>query len=226
MPEYEFTELFPEWALSWSLSEVCKEKPKFWDWSIVHPTNEPDLAKKFSDLFNLIESPVLHFERPFTKEEWKVFKISDEYYKKTFWSLRPDFIIKDNKQSLVLLEAKGGKIQEKVWTHPKECSYFQFLKDCKVPLQKGFYYIIPRTYTEKCKNCLNKYFTPEDNIQTGFIYWEDLLPIINQRLTEMILDRLIDEIQGLKELRQWQKDSPKMGRGTNNKSQMVPSLEI
>jgi hypothetical protein len=212
MSESEFTECFPEWALSWSLKEVCNGNPRFWNWPVVHPTRAPNQTKKFSDLFPLANTPILIYEKPFVKGDWKTYGIPDEEYKKTFWSLRPDFAIEDNCRTLVLIEAKGGELRPRTWTNPKEHLYYDFLKKCGESIKnKGFYYIIPKKYANNCMSCLTdtKNFEPSENIQTGFICWESLLDLIYEKLIETMLDHVIfSGIEGLKKLRQWRGENP------------------
>lgn len=125
MSENEFTHLFPEWVLSWSLHQTCKDTSGFWDLPIVHPTNEPDIPTKFSAFFpSLAKAPMLYFETPFENEEEKSCGIPETDYEKAFWGLRPDFVIKDGDRSLIILESKSGDKPEKIYSLPKERSYY------------------------------------------------------------------------------------------------------
>jgi hypothetical protein len=153
---------------------------------------------------------MLYSEKTFQKSEANKYgflkKDDKDEYEKWFWSLRPDFIIQDENQSLlILLEAKGGEVPAKTWKHPKEHAYYQFLLKCKWP-QKGFYYIIPEKFSEECKNCLtnDKHFEPS-NVPTGLIYWEDLLPIIGDEIMKIALKQVLNEMKGLEKLLNWQK---------------------
>jgi hypothetical protein len=209
MEGVSFTELFPEWVLSSALQKACKDTTELWDRPIIHPAVAPENLKKFSDIFpsSLFTPLVLHFERPFQKNEAKYYSIPPHDFEKYFWSLRPDFIILEEKQSLILLlEAKGGEVPDKAWKHPKEISYYRFLVKCNWS-QKGFYYIIPKKFSEGFKKCLTdaEYFEPSD-VHTGLIYWEDLLPIIDDEVTGTALDQVIKEMKGLEQLRKWKKN--------------------
>lgn len=125
MSENEFTHLIPEWVLSWSLHQTCKDTSGFLDLPIVHPTNEPDIPTKFSAFFpSLAKAPMLYFETPFENEEAKSCGIPETDYEKAFWGLRPDFVIKDGDRSLIILESKSGDKPEKIYSLPKERSYY------------------------------------------------------------------------------------------------------
>jgi len=126
MEELSFTELFPEWVLSYALHKVCKDTTELWNRPIVRPVITAENLKKFSDIFPLssLTPPMLYFERPFQKNEARYYGIPPDDFEKCFWGLRPDFIILEEKQSLIILfEAKGGEIPDKAWKHPKEISY-------------------------------------------------------------------------------------------------------
>jgi len=212
MEEISFTELFPEWLLSLALHKACKDTTELWDRPIIRPAIVPENLKKFSDIFpSLLVSPsMLHFERPFKKNEASYYGILPDDFKQHFWGLRPDFMIQEEKQSLIILfEAKGGEVPIKAWKDPKEISYYQFLLKCNW-YQKGFYYIIPKKFSESCKNCLTnaEYFEPSD-IHTGLIYWEDLLSIIYYEVIDTAIEQVIGEMKGLEQLQKWKKNLKK-----------------
>ncbi len=203
-----FTQLFPEWILSESLSQACGDSPKFWNKPVVHPATEPDKLLELSTIFPSTETPVLNSEWVFTIDKCKFYDINEVVFKNTFWALRPDFTIEDQEQILILLEAKSGELHSKTWTNPKERLYSQFLKECKKPIAKGFYYIVPERYAKDCLSCLNnaKYFEPSTDIQTGYITWEDLLHFIDEDLMKTMIDFvLLKGMEGIKKLREWQK---------------------
>src|SRR5438552_18117839 len=145
MPDEDFTELFPEWELSWALRIACRDEIKFWGLPVVHilessgPTSLDDLFPSESD------KPEMIPEASFRKGYASRYGISEDQFKTIYWSLRPDFLIERKDPSLcVLVEAKGGEsIPKKTWTHPKEKRYYDFLKDATSIDQKGFCYIIP-----------------------------------------------------------------------------------
>jgi hypothetical protein len=105
----------------------------------------------------------------------------------------------------MLIEAKGGYVSQGTWKDPKELSYFRFLKECKVPGYKGFAYVIPAQYTCECLDCLGKYFSPSESVMTGFLLWEELLPLIYDKLMETAIDQVIKEMDGLRHLREWRR---------------------
>lgn len=207
MLEHMFTHFFPEWVLSVSLGQSCKDSTSnFWEQPIVHPTEESTKLSKFSDLFPLSSvKTVFHWEKPFKKSEAKLYGIPEERYKTTFWSLRPDFMVTYKDQLIILLDAKGGEVPSDTWNPPKELSYYRFLTECGQSFMKGFYYIIPEKYKDDCLRCLAKYFPPSQTIHTGFICWENFLSIIDDEMIHLTLDQLIKEMEGLKHLRDWQK---------------------
>ena len=206
MAEIEFAHLFPEWVLSWSLHQACEDASEFWNLRIVHSTSEPDIPKKFSALFpSPTKAPMLCFEKPFKKEEAEICGISEIDYERTFWGLRPDFVIKDGNQSLILLESKSGDKPEKIYAFPKERTYYEFLQQCNRITNRGFYYVIPRAHVGFCKICLAEYFPEKPNLHSGFVCWEDLLSIIADEIIGTVSDQVLKQMEGLKKLRGCQK---------------------
>jgi hypothetical protein len=152
MAEIEFAHLFPEWVLSWSLHQACKDASDFWNLRIVHSVGKPENPKTFSILFpSSTKTPMLYFEKPFRKEEAEIYGIPEITYERIYWGLRPDFVINDGDRSLILLEAKGGDKPEKIYALPKERSYYEFLRQCNKITNKGFYYVIPKAHVGFCK---------------------------------------------------------------------------
>jgi hypothetical protein len=206
MADIEFAHLFPEWVLSWSLYQACKDASEFWNLRIVHSVGGSENPKTFSTLFpSLTKAPMLCFEKPFQKEEAEICGISEINYERTFWGLRPDFLIKDGDRSLILLESKSGDKPEKIYGFPKERTYYEFLRQCNKITKKGFYYVIPKVHAAFCKICLAEYFPEEPNLHSGFVLWEDLLSIIGDEIIRTVSDQVSKEMEGLKKLREWQK---------------------
>ena len=202
-----FAELFPEWAVAWSLREAWRANAaRFWTEARFHPTEAPGDVLRLADMFPEVSvAPSLRNERPFPKDGANRYGLGEDRYRSTFWGLRPDFVIEAEDASLLLLiEAKGGHVPDGTWRDPKELSYFRFLDECTVPRRKGFSYIVPAKYAEACHNCLAQYFAPSARVPTGFLIWEELLPIIHDKLIETTLDQVIKEMEGLKRLREWQ----------------------
>ena len=205
MAEIEVAHHFPEWILSWSLHHACKDASEFLNLRIVHSMggHEP---KTFSGLFpSLAKAPMLCFEKPIKKEEAEIYGIREMIYEKTFFGLRPDFVIKDGNRSLVLLEPKSGDKPEKIYAFPKERCYYEFLRQCNKIAKRGFYYVIPRAHAAFCRICLAEYFPEEPNLHSGFVLWEDLLSIIGNEIIKTVSDQVLKEMEGLKKLREWQK---------------------
>lgn len=206
MPEGEFTHLFPDWVLSWSFHQVCQDASEFWNLRIVHSIDEPEDPTTFSDLFpSLTKVPVLCFKKPFKQEEAEIYGIPEINYDSAFWGLRPDFAIKDGDRSLILLESKSGNKPEKIYAFPKERPYYEFLRQCNKIKKKGFYYVIPKVHVAFCRICLTEYFPEGPNLHSGYICWEDLLPIIGEEIISTGLNEVSKEMEGLKKLREWQK---------------------
>jgi len=206
MAEIEFAHHFPEWVLSSSLHQACKDASEFWNLRIVHSVGKPENPKTFSSLFpSLTKAPMLYFEKPFKKEEAEIYGIPEITYERIFWGLRPDFVINDGDRSLILLEAKSGDKPEKIYAFPKERSYYEFLRQCNKITKKGFYYVIPKAHVGFCKICLAEYFPEKPNLHSGFVCWEDLLSIIGNEITRTVSDQVLKEMDGLKKLREWQK---------------------
>ncbi len=204
MADIEIAHLFPASVLSWSLHQACKDASEFWNLRIVHSVggHEP---KAFSSLFpSLTKAPMLCFEKPFKKEEAEIYGVP-ENYEKTFWGLRPDFVIKDGDQSLILLESKSGDKPEKIYGFPKERTYYEFLRQCNKMTNRGFYYFIPRAHAGFCRICLAEYFPEEPNLHSGFICWEDLLSIIGEEIIRTVSDQVLKEMEGLKQLQERKK---------------------
>jgi hypothetical protein len=203
MAEIEIAHLFPEWVLSWSLHQTCKDASEFWNLPIVHSINSPEAPKALSALFpSSAQAPALWFERPFKKEETEIYGIPEIDYERTFCGLRPDFVIRDEDRLLILLESKSGDKPEKIYALPKERCYYEFLRQCNKIKKRGFYYVIPRAHAGFCKICLGEYFPKDPNLHSGFICWEDLLPIIGDEIIRTVEGLVLKEMEGVKKLRE------------------------
>jgi hypothetical protein len=202
-----FTHLFPEWALSWALKRSTEEDPTlFWQYAICLRGSPTANGYPLSQLLGHIPLPALKYERPFLKGEYGAFGIPKEDYQKRFWGLRPDFVVESSEHSVFLiLEAKGGQVADSIWKNPKEILYYRFLQSFKSCKTKGFFYIIPCLAVDSCAQCLSDQFSEDQSIFTGLITWEQLLPVIYDRLMETALDQVIREMEGLKVLRSWRK---------------------
>jgi hypothetical protein len=218
MEEKEFTQKFPEWVLSYSLYEAYKQDTfKFWEEFFridVYLTTKPNDPQKLKALFpSLGEAPGLFYDTPFKEKDYERYGINEDIYKNKFWSLRPDFIIENEEKSLIILfDAKSGEPKQfkKIYTVQKDTKlkeklYYEFLLDCRSFQQKGFFYIIPKAHIEPCSILLQEHFKPQPTLQTGFILWEDLLPIIYEKILESVIDVVSKEMNGLQELRKWRK---------------------
>lgn len=208
MAEIEIAHFFPEWILSWSLNQACKDTSEFWNLPIVHTIDTAETPKAFSTLFpSSAQAPALWFERPFRKEETEIYGIPEIDYERNFWGLRPDFVIRDEDRLLILLESKSGDKPEKIYALPKERCYYEFLRQCNKIKKRGFYYVIPRAHAGFCKICLGEYFPREPNLHSGFICWEDLLPIIGDEIIRAVTDQTTKQMEGLKRLQEYRKGS-------------------
>jgi hypothetical protein len=207
MTDIELAHLFPEWVLSWSLHQACKDASEFWNLPILHSIRRPENPKAFSTLFpSLTKAPMLCFEEPFRKEEAEIYGIPEINHERILLGLSPDFVIKDEDGSfIILLESRSGDKPEKIYSFPKERSCYEFLRQCNKITNRGFYYIIPKVHVGICKFCLAEYFPEEPNLHSGFICWEDLLSIIGDEITRVVLNEVSKEMEGLKKLREYQK---------------------
>ena len=201
----QLAHLFPEWALSWSLRLASERDPKaFWDLATYRPAGEAAPPEQLSRHITQPSPPALLYERALTRDEAARFGIDEEVYRRTFWSLRPDFVVEaDEGSTFLILEAKGGQLSDAVWRNPKELLYHRFLQACTTFKTKGLFYIVPGEAAEKCANCLRSQFPEDSSIAMGVLTWEGLLPMIYERLVETALDQVIREMEGLKCLRAW-----------------------
>lgn len=124
-------------------------------------------------------------------------------YEKYFWSLRPDFVIEDpDNKLLLLLEAKGGEINPKAWLKPKDESYYGFLKECGERFSKrGFFYVVPRKFSENFRGCLLEKFQSDGSIRTGVIMWEDIALKMYEELLDTAVDVILQNTKGIEALR-------------------------
>jgi hypothetical protein len=196
-----FAHLFPEWALTWSLRKSCnKDASRLWREIQFYPAGGQSKTT-LAEAFPTPTVPRLLHERAFLKKDQQRYGIDVGRYESTFWSLRPDFTFESADQSLLLLlEAKAGVISSSAWKHPK-VAYRQFLEECANPQRKGFFYIIPQEYAENFRKCLTEHFAGP--VQTGLFLWEDLLPVIYEKLMETAIDQVAKEMDGLRKIRAW-----------------------
>ena len=117
------------------------------------------------------------------------------------------FVVETEDSSLlVLLDAKGGQVPDRTWRDPKELTYFRFLNECAVQ-RKAFAYIVSAVHADRCRTCLMEYFRSSPSVRTGFLLWEELLPLIYDELVATALDQVIKEMEGLKSLREWRRQA-------------------
>jgi hypothetical protein len=203
---HRFAQFFPEWALSWSLRQATyQDSSQFWNHAKYVTPVESGKELLLSNFFRNSTAPVLKYERSFLKTEAPYFGIDEETYRKTFWSLRPDFVAESHDASVFLiLEAKGGPLSDTTWKNPKELLYQRFLQASTIPRLKGLFYIIPRSAFDDCARCLTETFATDESITKGILIWENLLPVIYDQLIGTALDQVIKEMKGLEVLRSWQ----------------------
>jgi hypothetical protein len=200
-----FTHLFPEWALSWSLNLATREDAgSFWASAAYTPTSPTDEQQQLAQLLSGYRAPSMRYERVFLKDEAAYFGLDAAIYQKTFWSLRPDFVIEaDGAALFLILEAKGGQVPDATWKNPKELIYHRFLQACSIPRTKGLFYIVPSQAADRALACLRHQFPADHSITTGVLTWEQLMPLMYERLIETALDQVIREMRGLQLLRDW-----------------------
>lgn len=209
MLQEPFSHKFPEWQLEQALKEATNRSPAaFWERLIVHFQHNPDaptsLARWFPDA--AAASLVLENQAAFAKDGALRYHIDPERYRQTYWGLRPDFTVQSpDLSTLIFLEAKGGQPNPATWIDPKELRYYEFLQECKAAMSKAFLYIVPAIEKQACANCLSTYFSSNPSIRVGIIFWEDLFPVIHERLIGVALDYILINMEGVKLLRAWQR---------------------
>ncbi len=201
MTETEFSHLFPEELLALSLHRACQDASKFWSLPIIRSVVNSEVPEKFSDLYPpSTKASMLCFQKPIDREEAERFGVSPMDYGRSFWWLRPDFLIKNGNDSLIILEAKSGDKPERIYSVPAEWPYYEFLWRCSKVSKRGFYYIVPRAHVSFCKVCLGEYFREEPSQHAGFICWEDLLSVIGDDLVRTVSEQISREADGLRSL--------------------------
>jgi hypothetical protein len=201
-----FTHLFPEWALSWALNLATKDDAgPFWQSAAYTPTAGPTEGRqRLAELVPTSQRPSLRYERAFLRNEGTYFGLDEPLFQKTFWSLRPDFVVEtEGAAAFLILEAKGGQVPDSTWRNPKELVYHRFLQACGTPKTKGLLYIVPRQAAERARACLRDQLPADPSITTGVLTWEELMPLMYERLVETALDQIIREMRGLQLLREW-----------------------
>lgn len=195
---------FQEWHLAEALAQLGKAEA-FWSRPIVHTTS----AESPSSLARLFQAPPpLNFahQAPLLREDAAGFGFNDpEYFRRTFWGLRPDFTLRAE-DVIVFLEAKGRSTPPRTWTNPKEAIYYRFLREANVG-KKGCCYVIPRSSEDSCRTCLAQYFQGQSDVCVGYILWEDFLPMLAPDLLQVAVDEMVRVIDGLRYLREWQRQA-------------------
>ncbi len=127
-----FTHMFPEWVLSDSLWEACKQDAtRLWKQDVVQLCGEKS-ARSLASIFDISEAPKFFREDPFPKpsECAARFQISDQKRCESFWGLRPDFSFFLINSVCVFLEAKSGETSPfKRSGRPKETRYYELLHE-------------------------------------------------------------------------------------------------
>jgi hypothetical protein len=198
MSEQEVVRQFNEWHLAAALGATPPQQ--LWTREVVRTDRSGAPPTSFRQLLDSDEAVKLLPEAAFQLADAGRFGISEEVYRKQYWSLRPDFSI-EGRGLLVLLEAKGRATQAKSWKDPKEQAYYHFLAQCTVA-RKGFAYVIPRAAEPSCEACIEKHFMSDPTIR--YLFWEDLLPLIAPALLEVAIDEQLRLGDGLRQLRRWQ----------------------
>jgi len=202
----EFTQKFPEWVLSYSLSRSLKDcsiRQRFWQEADVRRTGAPSARAHFSELFEVTSAPVCKTEKGFAQQDAPRYGLEIESFRRTFLGLRPDFRFEtDDNALLVLLEAKGGD-RPKIGRPPKELPYFNFLKAASA-IKKGLFYVVPKVYGPECAGILQEFFAGDPSVETGVIFWEALLPYIADQILRVSINEVAKITDGLTQLREWE----------------------
>jgi hypothetical protein len=203
-PDEAFAQ-FQEWHLATALAHAARDAAHLWNSPAVHLVPLDESPRALSAIFGTAGAPPLAAQAPFLREDAKRLGFEDEYYRANFWGLRPDFKMEAS-HVLVLLEAKGRSAPAKTWTDPKERLYYRFLAEAEVE-KKGLFYIVPRSSETDCSRCLSQHFQGHPEIQVGYILWEDLLPALAFDLLHVAVDEMVRVTDGLRCLRQWQREN-------------------
>ena len=193
---------FQEWHLATALAHA--EVAHLWSTVAVHLVPRHETPQTLSEIFETSGTPPLAAEPPFLLEDAKRFGLADDHFRATFWGLRPDFRI-DAGDMLILLEAKGRSAPVGTWTDPKERLYYRFLAEANVA-KKGLFYIVPRSSETACSRCVSQHFQTHPEVQVGYVLWEDLLPAMAPELLLVAVDEMVRVTDGLRSLRQWQRE--------------------
>ena len=199
----EVVAMFQEWQFVAALAQRNRDIRTLWSVEVVSLVPGDKTSWSLAKLFEATDLPTIMTETPFLGSDAERFGFSDEYYRKNFLGLRPDFIIQD-KDLMILLEAKGRWVPTKTWTDPKERIYYRFLAESSIS-KKGFFYIIPKFVEADCTLCLSQHFQPSPQIRVGYILWENLLPLLDSELLEVVVDEMVRVSNSLRCLREWQK---------------------
>jgi hypothetical protein len=132
----------------------------------------------------------------------KVYGLADaERYRKKFLALRPDFTIDLADELLILLEAKSAQAPPKRGGRCKEDNYYDLLNEGSRPLERGLYYVVPQRSAPAFAACVAERFPATAAIQTGIMYWEDLLHLIADDLMGRAIGEILKITDGIQQLR-------------------------
>jgi hypothetical protein len=195
---------FQEWHLATALAHATRDVSRLWNNPVAQLVPRGEASRALSAILGSPGIPSLAAETPFLREDATRFGFEDEYYRANFWGLRPDFKMEAS-DVLVLLEAKGRSAPTKTWTDPKERLYYRFLAEAQVE-KKGLFYAVPRSSETECSRCLSQHFQGHPEVRVGYILWEDLLPGLASDLLNVAVDEMVRATDGLRCLRQWQRE--------------------
>src|SRR5262245_4889054 len=84
-----------EQLLEWHLCEALKKQGPndFWAWPAVHLLEDP-VKHRFSELFARDAAPEFVDQKGFSIDDAKLFGLDKDQFKRTLWTLRPDFAFK------------------------------------------------------------------------------------------------------------------------------------
>jgi hypothetical protein len=194
---------FQEWHLATALDRKGVTDPAgLWKRPVVR-TSVTAAPTSFATLFRADDRvPIFTPQLVLTLPDATRYGIEEDYFKKTFWGLRPDFALQVDSLT-VFLEAKGRAAPLRTWTDPKEKLYYRFLSESSV-IDAGFFSVIPASLQAKCEKCLAQHFRSVPKVHSGFIVWEDVLEFLAPELLEVAVDELVHVSKGLQNLRAWQ----------------------
>jgi hypothetical protein len=201
-----FTGLFPEWLMCSALSKSIKANKDHLGNLRFHID---DKTTKLSGFFPNISEAELKPDQPLLKTEFDKWGIKKELYQKTYWGLRPDFMVinEKDKTNLILIEAKCGVfIPDSTWKNPKEMKYYEFLEAVEEYDNRALLYIVPREKVRNCLECIKLFDKKRNDLRVGYGIWEEMLEFMVDSINNEFIEWLGYQCEGIQMLSQWRRE--------------------